>query len=336
MNENKYNGFAIALAWPETFCKQAGAWYDFFMEKAGISTNNHYKVGHAAVVLVNGENGNCHYFDFGRYHAPFGFGRVRDEISDPDLQIRTRTRIKNFETIENLHEILDELYRNPSCHGTGTIYASYCKVQFDKAYRFATNMKARNPWKYGPFTWNGTNCSRFVRSVILSGDPPKHQSLRLSLPLTFSPTPVGNVKSLGQITRYKAQYDHDILRSIRSAAPPSPVPIRSTLSAPAIPDDLPAKAQWLAGEGAGSWFHIEKNNDQYKICRYDPEGKIECSGLFSSLSDHNFNLKESYTFIHLSHCEEVMIKQNGKIFPFRKFDPKNIYQIHATHSHMSV
>ena len=60
MNIKKYSGFAIALAWPETFCKQAGAWYDFFMEKIGISLNNHYKVGHAAVVLVDGQSGKFH------------------------------------------------------------------------------------------------------------------------------------------------------------------------------------------------------------------------------------------------------------------------------------
>jgi hypothetical protein len=110
VNDKKYNGFAIALAWPDTFCKQAGAWYDFYMEKMGISTNNHYKVGHAAVVLINGQNGKCHYFDFGRYHAPFGYGRVRDGISDPDLRIKTKAIIRKSKTIENFNAILNELY----------------------------------------------------------------------------------------------------------------------------------------------------------------------------------------------------------------------------------
>ena len=158
MKEKKYNGFAIALAWPETFCKQAGAWYDRFMNMIGISVNNHYKVGHAAVVLVDGQNGKCHYFDFGRYHTPFGFGRVRNEISDPDLSIRTRAVIEESRTIENLNAILGELYHNTSCHGTGSVHASYTGIQFDKAYNHALSMKDKNPWKYGPFTWGGTNC----------------------------------------------------------------------------------------------------------------------------------------------------------------------------------
>jgi hypothetical protein len=322
VNDNKYNGFAIALAWPETFCKQAGAWYDLFMEKIGVSINNHYKVGHAAVVLVNGQNGICHYFDFGRYHAPFGFGRVRDKVTDPDLEIKTKAIIHKSNIIENLDAILDELYHNPSCHGTGPIYASYCNVRFEKAHGFVSGMKQRNPWRYGPFTWKGTNCSRFVRSVILSGNPPKYQSLRLSLPVSISPTPIGNVKSLGQVIRYRGKDIHDTVELHGITSHPRAVSLRGTLTAPAKPDHLPAKAQWLAGEGAGSWFDIEKYKDLYRITRYDPIGKIECSGLFDSFGNHFLDLENTYSFTHLSHCDKVMINQNGKVIPFKKVDFK--------------
>lgn len=75
----KSHGFAIAIAWPETFCKQAGSWYDPLFALIGISHNHYYRVGHAAVVLVNGYNGSLYYYDFGRYHSPLGHGRVRSE-----------------------------------------------------------------------------------------------------------------------------------------------------------------------------------------------------------------------------------------------------------------
>ena len=85
-------GIAIALAWPETWCKEAGSWYDRFMKIIGISKNGYYRVGHAAVVLVDTNSGRCHYFDFGRYHCPKGYGRIRDAETDHDLKIITQAR----------------------------------------------------------------------------------------------------------------------------------------------------------------------------------------------------------------------------------------------------
>jgi hypothetical protein len=89
-NENKYSGFAIAIAWPQTLCKQPGSWYDPLTGWLGISRNNYYRAGHAALVLVEGDTGKCHYFDFGRYHAPYQHGRVRSGETDPGLAIRVR------------------------------------------------------------------------------------------------------------------------------------------------------------------------------------------------------------------------------------------------------
>ena len=142
-----YTGLAISLAWPQTWCKQSGSWYDSTMKLVGINKNSFYKVGHAAVILVESATGKCHYFDFGRYHAPYGYGRVTS-------------------------------------------------INFKKAYQYAKRMQDDSPWKYGPFTLNGTNCSRFVRTVVLSGNPPLSDKLKIYLPLSISPTPIGNVKSL--------------------------------------------------------------------------------------------------------------------------------------------
>lgn len=188
-------GFAIALAWPETLCKQAGSWYDGIMNYLGFSNNHYYKVGHAAVVLIEAKTGKCFYFDFGRYHAPFGYGRVRDEETDHDLKILEKAHIAN-NRIENLENILKELLHNESCHGVGNIYASYISINFEKAYLKAKSMRNISPWRYGPFIWKGTNCSRFVRTVILAGNPTLIAKMRLALPFTISPTPLGNVKSL--------------------------------------------------------------------------------------------------------------------------------------------
>lgn len=191
-----YTGIAIALAWPETLCKQAGAWYDGLMSVLGISKNNYYKVGHAAVVLINNDNGNCYYFDFGRYHSPVGHGRVRDQETDHELKIYTKAIFNNNGNLLNYSEILSEIHQNEACHGSGAIHGSISTINFEKTYSKAKEMQDKSPWKYGPFIISGSNCSRFVRTVILSGKPPLIHKLKLLFPVTLTPLPISNVKSL--------------------------------------------------------------------------------------------------------------------------------------------
>lgn len=190
-----HNGIAITLAWPETLCKQAGAWYDTPLKWLGINKNRYYKVGHAAIVLIENETGNCHYFDFGRYHAPHQHGRVRGAYTDHDLEMETKAHVSNGK-IANYNEILLELFSNESCHGSGALHAGYCSINFEKAFNKAMQMQSNSPIPYGPFLPKGTNCSRFVNTVVLAGKPGFFYSLVLAYPKTLSPTPIGNVKSL--------------------------------------------------------------------------------------------------------------------------------------------
>lgn len=193
-------GFAIVVAWPKTMCKQAGSWYDPLMSALKISKNNYYKVGHAAVVLVNSETSKCHYFDFGRYHAPFGYGRVRDEETDHDLNITTKAEIE-YNEIVNLPSILYNLLRNYSCHGTGYLRASYTAIHFENAFQMAKKLQQQSFIPYGPFVYKGTNCSRFVKKVVLAGTPKLTHQLGLKIPYTISPTPITNVYALDHMVK---------------------------------------------------------------------------------------------------------------------------------------
>jgi len=190
-----HNGFAIALAWPETYCKQVGVWYDHLLKWVGINKTHYYKVGHAAVVLVNEKNGDCFYFDFGRYHAPYSYGRVRDAQTDHDLKIQTKSRIQQKQII-NYTDLLKELSLNISCHGTGALHASYCPINFEAAYDEAKKLQSQSPISYGPFHLRSTNCSRFVKSVIVAGKPKLPYLFTLNCHKTITPTPIGVVKSL--------------------------------------------------------------------------------------------------------------------------------------------
>ena len=87
------------------------------------------------------------------------------------------------------------------------------------------------------------------------------------------------------------------------------------LPAPPCPMTLPSSAKWLAGEGAGSWFVIEKDAmSNYRISRYSPEGNLECEGLFAT--DQQINLEEDYSISYPSHCTSVTLEQAGELIRF--------------------
>lgn len=195
--KNNFSGIAIALAWPQTFCKQAGAWYDRIMYLLGINASGYYKVGHAAIVLVDSSSGCCHYYDFGRYHAPHGFGRVRSAKTDHDLHIKTNIVIKGDEIV-NLEKILKELSCNPSTHGSGTIYGSQIPIDFARSFRFANELQDKEFISYGPFITEGTNCSRFVNNILRAGCIKVMTRIALRFPWMLTPTPMWNLKSLKQ------------------------------------------------------------------------------------------------------------------------------------------
>lgn len=179
--------FIITLAWPEGMVAAADSWYDKI-----VSSNGKYRVGHSALVLINSKTKKAHYFDFGRYHTPKGYGRVRDVETDEDLKLR-KPEIKEGEII-NIEDILAELFSMKSTHGEGTMYASILdKVCFEKAFSKAKEIQAKGMLPYGPFTLKGTNCSRFVAYIIRSAEPSAIKKLRLRYPFCISPSPKRNV-----------------------------------------------------------------------------------------------------------------------------------------------
>ena len=180
--------FIIVLAWPEGMVEGAGAWYDKV-----LSTNGQYRVGHSALVLVNSRTNQLHYIDFGRYHSPFGFGRVRDLETDPDISLKSKSIILG-NSIDNINEILFEISNLKATHGHGTLYASILKnIDFNKAYEKAKEMQNMGLISYGPVVLTGTNCSRFVASIMRASKPHWLTKLRLRLPFCLSPSPKRNI-----------------------------------------------------------------------------------------------------------------------------------------------
>ena len=180
--------FIIVLAWPEGMVAAAGGWYDKL-----LSNNGQYRVGHSALILVNSNTNQLNYFDFGRYHSPFGFGRVRDLETDPDISLKSKPIISD-NTIDNIEEILLEISNLKSTHGHGSVYASILKnIDFKKAYIKAKEIQNMGLISYGPVVLTGTNCSRFVTTIMLASKPPWLTRLRLKYPFCLSPSPKRNI-----------------------------------------------------------------------------------------------------------------------------------------------
>jgi hypothetical protein len=305
----KYTGFAIALAWPQTLCKQPGSWYDLPSHWLGISKNHFYTVGHAAIVLVDFKTRKCHYYDFGRYHAPFQYGRARSKTTDHDLTLSTRVELSaDGLRITNMNSILAELQQNSSCHGDGTLHAAYCAINFELANQKALDLQLASPLPYGPFVWNGTNCSRFVNTVIRAGRPGSGIRFKLRYLVPFTPTPMNNVEALSNKTSMGPVHYFSNEKS------PTKEDLKTTLQAPNRHPEIPEEAQWLSGEGAGSWFHLQKSAEYYIVSRYNPEGALECEGFFMLVGQSGFDINEDYQFGHLSHCQRVTLMQNEKTF----------------------
>jgi len=310
MKYNNPTGFAIAIAWPELYCKQSGGWYEPLTQLLGVNRNNYYKAGHAALVLIDISDKKCHYFDFGRYHSPFDHGRVRGAITDHDLEMKTIPVVSaDGSKIDNFEDILNELQLNPACHGEGNIHASYCHIDFKAAFSKVIQMQDAHHWPYGPFRYKGSNCSRFVNTAILAGKPRFWQKIRLQWFVPLTPTPLNNVNSLN---------NKIILPKLLKTEPFVPLrkldkeQIKSTLPQPERDPVIPENAQWLSGEGAGSWFSISYEGDYIKAVRYSPKGELECSALFYADNEQLRHDLHDYEITYPSNCREIVIAANGK------------------------
>ena len=311
----------VALAWPQTWCKQAGGWYDPFLRFLGINRFYHYKAGHAALILASIEQEKCFYFDFGRYHAPYHHGRVRDEIADPDLCISLKPEFdRDKKNLTNLKDILHEMQKNPSYHGDGPAYASQITGNFDKAYSKAKSMQERVFIPYGPFVMGGTNCSRFVSQVIRKGNIPFRNWLRMFFLVPLTPTPMSNVNSLHQKIKVPKSVAEEAFQPMQISGQLKGKSIgrflKTTKSAPDKPVNIPPESQWLSGEGAGSWFYITSNEESVELVRYAPKGTVECKARFSISGRNGFDPKLDYSIDYPSNCYRITVWQSSIRFSF--------------------
>ena len=316
------NGFAVAIAWPNFKGKQAGSWYDPIMRFLGINRDFHYKVGHASLVLINAQ-GNCYYFDCGRYEAPYQKGRIRDNLSDCGLTIQTKA-ILGPGKIANIEEILTEIQLKEACKGSGILKSAYCAIDFETAYSNAKCVQDNGIVPFGPFVRPGTNCCRFVQQAIINGNPDAKHTRKLKLLFPLLPKPSTIIGLLPnkvciperhelpgyQTVRHRFEGIQDTRKRYNKTN------VGGTLEKPVKPDIVPNDAQWLGGEVSGSWFHLSKMEEGYCITRYSENGNLECSGTFKVLSKSVFESSKPFSFTYLTHCGKATILQGNEVFEF--------------------
>lgn len=308
------NDFAIVIGWPNTYCKQPGFWFDSLGGFLGMNKNGFYKVGHSAVVLVDGKNKKCEYFDFGRYHAPFKKGRVRNQDTDPLLKIKTIPIFSaDQEKLLNVEQILEELQINEEIHTEGKIISSYLKLSFNLAYNECKKLQILGVIDYGLFNSSKYNCAKFVHQVVLAGKPKWINRFKLSCFVPLIPSTKSNVFVL----KHKKSLPHKRLGELFYAQKKvSNRFLKNVLKEPPRSNSVNKNAQWLGGEGIGGWFGLEVLNQQYHVSRWTDSGLLVSEAEYEVIGDSEFFYGKKYTIGYPSNSQVVTFLQNGKSFRF--------------------
>ena len=332
----EYRDLALVIAWPDQTARGDERWMAF-LKWAGIVKNLNFKVGHAAIILVNHRTGLLAYYDFGRYITPRGDGRARSASSDPRLTLSTRAQVDVDGTLTNLPAILSELHqKEDATHGGGRLFFSLADgLSFNKATRFADKLVDQGPIPYGAVAPGNNSCSRFVAQVLLTGwetgNPVKR---RVKFPESLKPSPMSNVvnaspgrlvycysggvlKSMRMTRWLSLRFQLDLLLHNLSTRKARDLPCDrkpGSIAEPQRPASIPATAQWLGGIGEGAWYALEPGlePDVLLVTKYgasgEPDYQVPCH------TDAAFKLSLPYQFTYHCHYRQHLIIQNSRYF----------------------
>lgn len=332
-----FEDIAIPLSWPDKTARGDEKWM-VLLKKLGLVKNLNFKIGHAAILLIEKVSGRVLYFDFGRYITPRGDGRARSVHSDPRLRIETRAFIGENGILVNLEEILNELSELEfATHGGGKLLCSIATgISFKRSYAFSERLVDQGPIKYGALAPNNNNCSRYVAQILVEGmssqDPRKGRILYPEF-IKASPTSnVVNADSVGQIFCY----EDGILTSLKMNRSQSArfhfkqlYTNFTTKGAQSLGDDsqpghtaepirgtkIPKHAQWLGGIGEGRWFVLDGIGAGYQISRLDENGMADYRVICHT--DRAFDPELEYSFTFDVHHQRHVISQKEQNFVFQ-------------------
>ncbi|WP_439131628.1 DUF6695 family protein [Polaribacter sp.] len=330
-NQQKNDGIVIILSYPDTVVRPAYREFSSKLwPKIGIGSEHAIQAGHAALLLIQKNNTEIQYFDFGRYITSNGFGRTRSVETDPELYVPIQAKFKNNQ-LTNLRDILLWIENHPEkTHGSGRLIASINdEINYLKAITFIKNLITQKELPYGAFIKKGTNCARFVTDTIIAATNHKKIKRKLKNSNLFTPSPIGNViKGTNSTKIYKVHHQKIEVYKNRSIIKEYKASFFNTFDTTLnlIGTELPnaekfelKKGSWLGGIGSGAWFAIENQVDEttYLISRYDVNGNKDFEGRFK-LDNIRFQVNDTFAFIHPTNVLEVYIIQNNNTFIFKR------------------
>lgn len=293
----RFSDVAIPIAWPDQTARGDEKWM-WLLKKAGVVKNLNFRVGHAAIVLVEQSTGQVRYYDFGRYITPRGLGRARSAASDPRLTLATKGIIDDHGQLLNFEEILQELKSMEyATHGHGRLLCSISQgISFQAGAAYAEKLVQEGPIRYGALARKCNSCSRYVAQILAKAMDPKDPRISaIMYPEFVKASPTSNVINAVTDQQVFCYHNHvldgwtmgrsaslrfqiNLLRDNFTRAGASRLgddsKVGHTLQ-PVRAAPIPAEAQWLGGIGEGRWFLLEKDVNGYTITRFDVDGRIE-------------------------------------------------------------
>lgn len=338
------SGIIITLAYPETIVKVSDEWFSTYLGYLGIGAKGYVRAGHAALVLIDKKTGILDYHDFGRYIIPKSKGRVRNKITDHELDFALKSNLVDGE-IENLNEILVFLATNPKLtHGEGKMIASVCdEIDYEKAKTYIASLQESYFVNYAVFKKDASNCSRFVTTTLIASVT--NNTIRKSLikSTQFTPSTVGNVvrsNTKGKV--YEVSVKGDISEFKSTVSKENVKHFLDRLNGfspnyigniePKRVEGIHSNAQWLGGIGAGAWFELHPTDKKYEFAfrRISPYGNVDVHDVFI-VSNPDFDYKDNFEFLHHSNCSYLHIKQKGTVYKFeRKIEISSRQKQHLT------
>ncbi|MGK6353038.1 DUF6695 family protein [Parapedobacter sp. DT-150] len=330
----KHQDLALVIAWPDKTARGDERWMAL-LKQLGVVKNLNFRVGHAAIILINRQSGTLSYYDFGRYVTPRGYGRARSSESDPRLALNTQAQFDNTGTIQNLQAITAELHQMEyATHGGGRLFFSLAKgISYAKSTRFARRIVESGPVKYGAIAKDNNSCSRFVAQVLLAGLTARHPARRrVGLPESLKASPMSNVVNAspnkiiyryheGSLASFKMnrwqslhfQVDlllHNLSTTKAKALPCDREP--GNMAEPERPSSIPKSAQWLGGIGEGAWYFLDRDLERglLLVVKYAVDGNEDYRA--SCMANQQINLDKPYRFTYHCHYQCHQIVQHEK------------------------
>lgn len=318
--EKKHQSSIIVMAFPDSFVALSTEKAAKIAPYLGLGNKHGIKAGHAALCTVDHETGEVHYYDFGRYITPHGYGRVRSAKTDHELVVPIKAEIIDNE-IKNIREILLWLEAHPEkTHGDGMLVASLCSdINKEKAQNFIDAIHTKGSIPYGVFVKNGSNCVRFVHDTLRASCENKRTLQNLGWESLITPSPLGVVSRSANMNHVYTVLNGEI--KIRK-------PYSTIGSWKYLFEKPEAKKEslytcnienvcYLTGIGSSAYFKLEttKTSNEYLITRFTDKGDIDCQNIFTT-KDNSFDPKQNYNFVYDSNCNHCHIQQGEKTYRF--------------------